>query len=189
MRRSDYKTLSEFSKDVLLMFSNCIKYNIGPEGQWFRDEARRQQKVFQDHISNKAESYYKKELIKRKKVLDRADALALKEEKKKKKEAAEQEKAAAAALAAKKKAELKKTNEKSNAASSTEEKKRKFGKDTDVCDDSKAQDIKPLPPFSYQHPKRVKRDPNSNNPHPTITYPPMPCLASMLLSDPFVVRL
>jgi len=37
----EYSSMEEYKTDVDLMFKNCIMYNIGVEGIWFRDEAQR----------------------------------------------------------------------------------------------------------------------------------------------------
>ena len=52
---SKYATLDDFNQDVQTMFDNCITYNIGKEGTWFRTEARRQNKVFKGMILPQAQ--------------------------------------------------------------------------------------------------------------------------------------
>lgn len=44
--KKEYRHLSEFEHDVHLMFDNCIKYNNTKEGRWYRNEAKRQEKVW-----------------------------------------------------------------------------------------------------------------------------------------------
>ena len=46
----EYKHLSEFERDVRLMFHNCIVFNNTREGKWFRDEAKRQKRAWEQKI-------------------------------------------------------------------------------------------------------------------------------------------
>jgi len=64
--QNKYKTVDEWESDVKLMFGNCIKYNSGESGQWFRGEAERQAKVFRDEIYPQARKLYQTEIAKRK---------------------------------------------------------------------------------------------------------------------------
>ena len=57
--RGGYTELAEFERDVKLMFQNCITYNNGKDGQWFRSEARRQHKAFKDSTLRKAKEELK----------------------------------------------------------------------------------------------------------------------------------
>ena len=50
-----YASLDDFNQDVQTMFNNCILYNIGKEGTWFRTEAKRQNKVFKGMILPQAQ--------------------------------------------------------------------------------------------------------------------------------------
>jgi hypothetical protein len=63
--KNAYGVLSDWEQDVKLMFDNCVRYNSGTAGQWFRGEARRQQKVFKDEILPQAKKLYQAELAKR----------------------------------------------------------------------------------------------------------------------------
>lgn len=47
---TDYGSLSDWEDDVELMFKNCINYNHGKAGKWYRGEAKRQRKIFRDEI-------------------------------------------------------------------------------------------------------------------------------------------
>ena len=154
----EYGHLSEYERDVRLMYSNCIKYNIGKDGTWFRGEARRQEKVWKDDILSQARELYKKETAKRRKQLERADQ---QDEAKKKKavlETAEERKRRADKISKALK----------DASGST---------DDNAITKLKGTDVDPLHPSKA---KRRKKD---------MDYPSMPCIATMLLSDPFVVRI
>ena len=58
---------------VELMYQNCITYNIGKEGQWFRGEARRQNKLWRHEILKQAKGLWTSKMGKRKRALDRAE--------------------------------------------------------------------------------------------------------------------
>ena len=60
-----YVSIEDWSSDVKLMFKNCIDYNQGSAGQWFRGEAARQSKVFKDEIVPQAHKLYQVEVKKR----------------------------------------------------------------------------------------------------------------------------
>ena len=62
---NQYHDIKMWEADVRLMFRNCVDYNRGPSGQWFRGEAKRQLKVFTDEILSKAKSLFKIEQQKR----------------------------------------------------------------------------------------------------------------------------
>ena len=62
---SVYSSMDDWEKDVKLMFKNCIDYNRGASGQWFRTEANRQQTIFKKEIFPKAKIEYQKEVLKR----------------------------------------------------------------------------------------------------------------------------
>ena len=47
------------------MFHNCITYNRGAAGQWFRGEAQRQKRVFRDEIIPQARKLYEREVERR----------------------------------------------------------------------------------------------------------------------------
>lgn len=64
MEATKYTTLQEFDADVKLMFQNCINYNVGNAGQWFRGEARRQHSVFNKDIFPPAKKYFESQLQK-----------------------------------------------------------------------------------------------------------------------------
>ncbi len=113
-----YNNISEWESDVNLMFKNCIDYNRGSAGQWFRGEAHRQGTIFRDEILPQAKRLFQQEIVKR---------------------------SALEAEAGKRPAE--------------------------------EPLVKPMKASS----KKRKID-------PTDSLPSMPALASMLLSDPFVVR-
>lgn len=61
-----YNSISEWEIDVKLMYKNCIDYNRGAAGQWFRSEANRQAKIFREEIFSKAKRLYQNEISKRK---------------------------------------------------------------------------------------------------------------------------
>ena len=121
----DYRSLEEWDRDVQLIFRNCIAYNRGNNGQWFRGEANRQNKIFREDIYPQAKRLYQRAVAKHP-TLDAQSS------------------------------------------------KRKL----DVAGMSKdAASVEPLPGTKSK--KRKKDD----------IHPSMPTLASMLLADPFVVRL
>jgi hypothetical protein len=62
---SVYNSMEDWEKDVKLMFKNCIDYNRGQSGQWFRTEANRQQTIFKKEILPQAKAEYQKEFLKR----------------------------------------------------------------------------------------------------------------------------
>lgn len=123
---SAYNSISDWETDVKLMFKNCVDYNRGNAGQWFRGEANRQDKVFREEIFPKARRLYQNEIAKRN-VLDGS----------------------------------------SNMNDGAGGNKRP----------SDGPEITPLEPSSKKR-KKEKEE----------FLPSMPALASMLLSDPFVVR-
>jgi hypothetical protein len=53
-----YNSIEEWNSDVRLQFKNCVDYNRGKAGQWFRVEANRQLKVFKDEILPQAKKLY-----------------------------------------------------------------------------------------------------------------------------------
>ena len=122
-----YNSLTDWESDVKLMFKNCIDYNRGEGGQWFRGEAHRQGRVFREEIFAQAKRLYQKEIAKRTQQQQDGDG--------RKKRKAEEEKSES--------------------------------------------DIKPLAPSTKKRKKNNKDE----------YLPSMPALASMLLADPFVVRI
>lgn len=65
IENNTYTSIEDWSADVKLMFKNCVDYNRGTAGQWFRGEAGRQLKVFKDEILPQAKKLYQIELKKR----------------------------------------------------------------------------------------------------------------------------
>ena len=124
MEETDYLSIQEWDRDVQLMFRNCLAYNTGNSGQWFRGEARRQNKLFKEEILPPAKKLFATELAKV-------------------------------------------TTAKTTTAAALQEKKRK----------APGHDVTPLPAC---RPTKRKKDSDPFS---------MPALASMLLCDPFVVRL
>lgn len=152
-----YNHLSEYERDTKLMFSNCIRYNVGPEGSWFRGEARRQEKLWRDEILTQARDLYRKETAKRRKQLERADQQDEEKRKQRADNPADLKRRAAEISRALK-----------DAAGST---------DDNAITRMTAEDVNPLPSSQA---KRRKKDAD---------HPSMPCIAAMLLSDPFVSRI
>lgn len=64
MENTEYLSIQDWDRDVQLMFRNCIAYNSGNAGQWFRGEARRQHKVFKDDIYPQAKQLFETESTK-----------------------------------------------------------------------------------------------------------------------------
>jgi hypothetical protein len=123
----EYRSLQEWERDVQLMYRNCITYNVGVEGQWFRGEARRQGKIFREDIFPQAKRHYLTAIVKQ-----------------------------------------------GGAARDVPSSKRKLDR---TSPEAAAVEVVPLPATKS---KKRKKDGQSLS---------MPALASMLLSDPFVVRL
>ena len=65
IENNQYHDIKTWELDVRLMFKNCVDYNRGPAGEWFRIEAKRQQTVFTDEILPQARNLYKIEQQKR----------------------------------------------------------------------------------------------------------------------------
>ena len=61
IENNQYYDIKTWEVDVRLMFRNCVDYNRGPTGQWFRGEAKRQLKVFTDEILSKSKNLFKVE--------------------------------------------------------------------------------------------------------------------------------
>jgi Bromodomain len=139
----EYTTLQEWEADVKLMFQNCITYNRGAAGQWFRGEAQRQKKVFKDEILPQARRLYEKEVALRTK---KEDVIA-----------SNKRKAPGADPLSK--------------------------VSTDV---PAASQVLPLQAVYKSASVQPEKDPKDSTP---AQHPSMPALASMLLADPFVVRL
>jgi len=142
----EYLTLKDWENDVNLMYQNCITYNKGPAGQWFRGEAQRQKNVFKDEVLPQARELYDKEVSLR---TQRAFGEDL-------------------------------------------SKKRKYpGAALDPnAPVPAASQVVPLPAVIKGATKtdtKEKKDTDSTKSNQA--YPSMPALASMLLADPFVVRL
>jgi hypothetical protein len=62
---SVYNSLQDWEADVRLMFKNCVDYNRGVSGKWFRDEAGRQLKILKDEILPQAKKLYMVEIQRR----------------------------------------------------------------------------------------------------------------------------
>ena len=80
---NEYLSLAAWESDVKLMFKNCIDYNRGNDGKWFRGEAQRQSKVFREEIFSQAKKLYQAEIIAKKHSA--AAAAAAEEENRKRK--------------------------------------------------------------------------------------------------------
>ncbi|KAL7572389.1 hypothetical protein ACA910_021598 [Epithemia clementina (nom. ined.)] len=63
--QNEYRGVDEWKQEVELMFKNCHDYNKGKAGQWFRGEALRQKKIFEDEIFPQARRLYQTEIVKR----------------------------------------------------------------------------------------------------------------------------
>jgi hypothetical protein len=153
----------------MLMFSNCVTYNQGPSGLWFRDEAARQKKIWKEKVYPDAKIKLKTALEKRRKALKQAKASESGGNdggsKKRKKPppplafglSEKSAKAGAAAVGIRASKDV---------------------KDDAAINNLTTKDIYPLPPWN----KRRKKEFDS-------TIPTMQCLAAMLLADPFVMRI
>lgn len=163
-----YDSLDQYESDVQLMFQNCIKYNVGKDGSWFRGEARRQQKKWREEILTQAKDIYREEMNKRKKQLDNAAASSVAVSTK--------------ALEENKKKAILEQQRKILMGAKEVAKKRKFD-NKEVNDKGSSEDntsTKLIRPLKESSAKKRKKD---------SFCPSLPALASMLLSDPFIVRL
>lgn len=145
------------------MFSNCVQYNVGENGTWFRDEANRQKKLWNQIYAN-AKKNLKSALDDRKKVLKQAKASDQKNGTGKKRKPPPP-------LAFGLSGKSPKSGRTSGAAPAEPKNDAAINKLT-------VNDVDPLPPWA----KRRKKEVDSNIPN-------MQCLAAMLLADPFVVRI
>jgi Bromodomain len=64
VKNNVYHSVSDWENDVKLMYKNCIDYNRGAAGQWFRNEANRQSKIYREEIFPKATRLYQNEIAK-----------------------------------------------------------------------------------------------------------------------------
>ncbi|CAB9507134.1 Bromodomain-containing protein 7 [Seminavis robusta] len=145
-----YKTLQEWEEDVKLMFQNCITYNRGAAGQWFRGEAQRQKKVHKEEILPQARILYDKEVALRTKTEDDDEDAP---------------------------------SRKRKLPGTLPDPKNKPG--------TVSSQISPVPAvFKNTVPGAAAAKPEAEaEKNKDKVYPSMPSLASMLLADPFVVRL
>ena len=155
---SSQRRIISMITQTLLMFANCVKYNVGDAGQWFRVEAQRQKQLWKEKIYPEAKSKLSTEKSKRKAALKKAKA---------------NETTAAGSKKRKPPPPLAFAPGMKKSAVPTSEKK----KDDAAINNLTAKDVDPLPPWRY---KRRKKE---------VEIPSLQCLASMLLADPFVVRL
>lgn len=150
----------------MLMFSNCVTYNVGSAGVWFRGEAARQKKLWKENIYPDAKAKLKSALDKRKKALKQAKA---------------EEHGGSSGGSKKRKPPP-------PLAFGLAEKSTKIGapagsaiskeaKDDAAINNLTVNDVDPLPPWSKR-----RKVVDSNIPN-------MQCLAAMLLADPFVMRI
>jgi hypothetical protein len=161
-----YDTLGKYEIDVQLMFQNCIRYNIGKEGNWFRGEARRQQKKWKDEILSQSKDGYNREMNKRRTQLENAlgaqtNAVSKALEESKKKEIMEKQR------------ELLQRANKQRVGEKRKADVISSGNSTN----SNIAEISPLPETVE---KKKKKE---------MSIPSMPAIASMLLADPVVGRL
>jgi hypothetical protein len=150
----------------MLMFSNCVKYNVGPNGVWFRNEADRQKKIWKEKTFPDAKQKLKAALTKRKNALAQSKS---------------GESGGATAGSKKRKpppplafAPVEKSGKGASGASNLS--KEAKGGDSSI-NNLTVQDVEPLPPWRF---KRRKKE---------VEIPSMQCLAAMLLADPFVMRI
>lgn len=158
MMESSYDSIEDFRDDTLLMFANCVKYNVGDAGQWFRVEAQRQKQLWKEKIYPEAKTKLSTEKSKRKAALKKAKA---------------NETASTGSKKRKPPPPLAFAPGMKKSTVPTGEKK----KDDAAINSLTEKDVDPLPPWRY---KRRKKE---------VEIPSLQCLASMLLADPFVVRL
>mmetsp|Transcript_69397 Transcript_69397/g.77617 ORF Transcript_69397/g.77617 Transcript_69397/m.77617 type:complete len:998 (-) Transcript_69397:32-3025(-) len=85
VENNQYHDINNWNSDVKLMFKNCVDYNSRQAGQWFRNEAKRQQNVFTDEVLPQARHLFKIEQQKRNPEVDVALLKRNREEEKEKK--------------------------------------------------------------------------------------------------------
>jgi hypothetical protein len=56
LRQNQYHSVGDWEHDVTLMYKNCIDYNRGSLGQWFRNEANQQMKVYGGDLHQASQS-------------------------------------------------------------------------------------------------------------------------------------
>ena len=138
LKQNQYRSVTEWENDVTLMFKNCINYNRGPAGQWFRNEANRQAKIFREEIFPKAKRLYQNEVAKRNFILSST----------------------------------------TTSSASTSGMENLGGNSSGSKRPGIGLEISPLQPSTKKRKKEREE-----------YIPSMPALASMLLADPFVVRI
>jgi len=179
----EYSKLEEYKADVDLMFKNCIMYNIGLEGKWFRDEALRQQNIWKDQVWSRATVEHKREMTKRKEKLMNAGLALVSAKTSAKKTSTEEEntgkKRKHEIMLAQKETRAKLAREKDVLAKEKIARRPNpvVNNGGDAINRLGAEDVNPL---SESRAKKRKKD---------TVFPSMPVIAAMLLSDPFVVRL
>lgn len=149
----------------MLMFDNCIKYNQGDQGSWFRNEATRQMELWKAKIYPEAKKKFKGEVEKRRKVLKQAKA-------------ADQDGSSSAKKRKQPPPLAFGLSDRKSTPTAGEVAPKKEEKDDAAISKLTANDVDPLPPWS----KRRKTGADTNIPN-------MQCLAAMLLADPFVMRI
>ena len=166
-----YSKIGRYEIDVQLMFQNCIRYNIGKEGQWFRGEAKRQLKKWKDEVLSQSKEFYNTEMSKRKMQLDNAAGTSS--------SSSSAVDAQVQTMEEQKRKDILATQQRILLGSkSTGSEKRKH--DSIAKGSSGGVAKKEVQPLGESKTKKRKKDTN---------FPSMPSMASMLLSDPFVVRL
>ena len=136
---------------------------MGPTGQWFRNEASRQKKLWRETIIKKAKTKLNADIAKRKKALAQAKKAEAGGDSSGSKKRKPPPPLAFAPV------------DKSSGTASTGIISKEI-KDDAAINHLTAKDVDPLPPWKY---KRRRKE---------IEIPSMQCLASMLLADPFVMR-
>ena len=154
-----YVRLEDFNDDVQLMFNNCITYNIGKDNSWFRTEARRQNKIFKGVILPQARSIYKTKTTERLKSLGKS--------------VSDDNEEGVDTDSLKK---VKKRKRGEGALSFVDQAKAGTSK-LDEAETTSKSEIDALPEFKCTHENH------------DLSLPSMAALASMIMSDPFVVRL
>lgn len=147
------------------MFKNCVTYNQGDQGAWFKNEAIRQMELWKTKVYPDSRKKFKAEIEKRKKVLKQAQS-------------ADQSGSSSAKKRKPPPPLAFGLSEKKSVPAAVGTAPKKEANDDAAINKLTASDVEPLPPWNKR--RRTEAD---------ASIPNMQCLAAMLLADPFVMRI